>query len=310
MARTSVNIVLIGLVALAAAAGVAAQTLSHGMAFRECPECPEMVVIGAGRFTMGVPPDEEERERLLVAVRGRSVPQHPVSVRQFAMSRFEVTRGEFATFVRETGHQAGSTCWTVGEDGWKERTGLNWQDPGFEQTDRHPVACVNWNDAKAYVGWLARKTGSPYRLPSEAEWEYAARAATQTSRFWGDGASAACGYANVSDQTQKNAGFTGRFFECSDGYVYSAPVGSFRANGFALYDMLGNVWEWVEDCWNDTYQGAPSDGQAWIAGYCSRRVARGGSWYDHPGIVRVGIRDGGSTLNRNSFLGFRVAKTL
>ena len=181
---------------------------------------------------------------------------------------------------------------------------------GFPQTDRDPAVCVNWADARAYVAWLSEKTGKSYRLLSESEWEYAARGGTRTSRHWGESASGQCGYANGADRTAKGRYSGWTVAECDDGHVWTAPVGTFKANGFGLHDVLGNVWEWVEDCWNDSYSGAPSDGSAWESGNCGRRVLRGGSWVNQPRNLRSAYRLRLVTGLRLSDTGFRVARTL
>src|SRR5262249_46599041 len=151
--------------------------------------------------------------------------------------------------------------------------------------------CVSFEDAQRYVQWLSRKTGKLYRLPTEAEWEYAARAGTTTARFWGDGRERACDFANVADFTGAetlnwNKGNQDQVFQCRDGYANTAPVGSFRPNAFGLYDMLGNVFQWTEDCYHNSYDAAPSDGSAWTTGECKYRVLRGGSWNVSPRSVR------------------------
>jgi formylglycine-generating enzyme len=288
--------------------------------FRECPGCPVIVPTSPGSFAMGVPAGEEEREGLPQQFRGGSVPLHRVTIgRAFGLGKHEVTRAEFALFVSETGHNTGNSCWVYvenkAENRWEfqERAGYSWRDPGFRQTDQDPVVCVSWDDAKAYVAWLSRKTSRPYRLPTEAEWEYAARAGSEAARFWGDGHEQACIYANVRDLTMMNGYNLPRnddnHFRCSDGHQNTAPVGQFQPNGFGLHDMLGNVWEWVEDCWNESYNGAPVDGSAWTTGDCGRRVARGGSWYGIPRNFRVGVRLRDDAGIRGTNTGFRVART-
>ena len=171
---------------------------------------------------------------------------------------------------------------------------------------------VNSSDARAFVRWLSNETGAEYRLLSEAEWEYTARAGTTTARNWGNWPNDACEYANVHDQTSKAKG--GWFFvhECRDGYTKTAPAGKFRPNNFGLYDTLGNVWEWVEDCWNNSYSGAPSDGSAWTLGDCKKRILRGGSWLNlqPPRQVRSANRLALGSDNQNNYVGFRVARTL
>jgi formylglycine-generating enzyme required for sulfatase activity len=279
-------------------------TPAPGRSFRDCPDCPEMVAIPAGSFTMGSPAGEAGRGN-------HEGPQHSVSVRGFALGKYEVTRGQFAAFVRETGYSAGGNCYGYTGDRWEESASRDWRSPGFSQSERDPVVCVSWDDAKAYAAWLSRKTGKSYRLPSEAEWEYAARAGSTAAWYWGEDASQACGYANVGDRAVKRqySGWTLTVHECDDGQVNTAPVGSYRANGFGLHDMLGNVWEWTEDCWNKSYDGSPRDGSAWTSGDCNRRVLRGGSWGNPPRYVRSAYRGSATASNRSYIVGFRLART-
>ena len=172
------------------------------------------------------------------------------------------------------------------------------------------MVCVSYEDAQHYVEWLSKETKQNYRLMSESEWEYAARAGTTTSRYWGNGEQEACRHANVADRTSKQKYNWTTTFDCEDGYAETAPVGTFKANGFGLQDMLGNVSEWVEDCYNKTYDGAPRDGSAWVAGSCSSRVIRGGGWGSKPQVVRSAFRNGNTPGYRIVNLGFRVARTL
>ena len=238
-------------------------------------------------------------------------PVHRVTIgRPFAVGVKEVTREEFGRFVNETGRWMGDSCRTYEGGEWEWRSGRNWRNPGFSQTDGHPVVCVNWDDAKAYVGWLSGETGEGYRLLSESEWEYLARGGRGTSRYWGESEVGQCRNANGADREAKrhNSGWT--TVECDDGHYWTSPVGSFSPNGFGLRDVLGNVWEWVEDCWNESYRGAPTDGSAWESGECGRRVLRGGSWINAPGLLRSANRVGNSTGLRSYVFGFRVARTL
>jgi formylglycine-generating enzyme required for sulfatase activity len=301
------------------AAGCAGLALAQGAAnrFQDCKTCPEMVSLPAGTFVMGVPPGEEEREGVPADLRGRSSPQRRISIAPgLAMSRTAITRGEFAAFVAETGHEAGSGCWAFVTSGatheYELRPGLTWRSPGFEQTDEHPVVCVSWLDATAYAEWLTRQTGQSYRLPSEAEWEFAARAGTVTARFWGDSTVAACEYANVADMTLANLlnldrrpQFTHR---CTDRHAYTAPVASFRPNPFGLYDMLGNVWQWTADCLNSSLDTVPTDGSPRLTGDCESRPLRGGSWSHLPWYARAGNRVRGTAADRYGTVGFRVLR--
>ncbi len=284
-----------------------------GEVIKDCPDCPKMVVVPAGSFLMGSAEAETIREQVPDKNAISERPQRRVSVTQpFALGQYAVTRGEFAAFVLGTGHDP-SGCY-VEQDG-KVVVGekWSWRNPGFEQTDQHPVVCVSRDDAQRYVEWLRRKTGKSYRLPSEAEWEYAARAWTTTARYWGDGRDGACNYANVADLTGAEAlrwKIDDSDFQCRDGYVYTAPVGSFLPNRFDLYDMLGNVQQWTGDCWNETYADAPSDGSAWTSGNCERPVVRGGAWNSNPRNLRSARRNGSTPDYRFSVIGFRVARTL
>ena len=249
----------------------AERALKPGSSFHECVgECPEMVVVPAGRFTMGSPATEQGRF-------DNEGPQHEVTIaKPFAVSKFD---------VRFTDWDA---CASVG--GCPQVT-----DSGFGRGAR-PVINVNWDDARRYVAWLSKMTGQPYRLLSEAEWEYAARAGAATAYPWGD---------EIGNGNADCAGCGGQW----QGQETS-PVGSFKPNGFGLYDMAGNVWQRVQDCDHGNYVGAPSDGSAWITDDCSRRVVRGGSWDNLPQALRSAARVGFAPDSPNFDLGFRVARTL
>ena len=242
-----------------------------GKKFRDCPGCPELVVVPEGSFTMGSPVSEEGR-------RDSEGPAHRVSIaKPFAVGVYEVTFGEWVACVSGGGcggHHPGDRGWGRG---------------------RRPVMNVSWDDAQGYVRWLSRETGEAYRLLSEAEWEYAARAGTRTRYWWGD----------AIGRNRANCRGCGSRWDGEQ----TAPVGSFTANAFGLHDVYGNVWEWVEDCWNDSYRGAPSDGSVWQSGDCGRRVLRGGSWDIAPGYLRSALRGGNATGHRDFTAGFRVART-
>ena len=267
--------------------------------FRSCPDCPEMVVVPSGTFRMGSSEGQDDER-----------PVHNVRIDTFAIGRYEVTRGEYAAFVAATDHSSAG-CNVVddqGEQRWDPRA--SWLDPGFAQQDQHPVVCVGWEDAATYIRWLRERTDERYRLASEAEWEYAARAGTVSRRYWDGGSTGQCDNANGGDSTlqQRFRGWSAPFARCADGGVHTTLVGAYEPNAFRLYDMLGNVWEWVADCWHADYQGAPSDGSAWREDNCSGRVWRGGSW-DTPSIgIRAANRfisnDGGA----HSTAGFRVVR--
>ena len=275
-----------------------------GKIIRECPDCPEMVVIPAGSFEMGSPGSEDGRGN-------NEGPVRRVNVAAFALGKTEITRGQFAAFAKETNYSAVDKCWTLERGKFEERSG-NWREPGYTQDDKQPVACINWNDAKAYAEWVSRKTGKQYRLPSEAEWEYSARGNTSTARFWGDNPDDACQYANGADKTaqaQIHGATSWSVHKCTDGFAYTAPVGRFKANAFGLYDMLGNLWEWTEDSYHDSYNGAPTDGSVW-QGDGAKHALRGGSWNSSPQDVRAAIRDNNRPALRFSIFGFRIARKL
>jgi formylglycine-generating enzyme required for sulfatase activity len=273
-----------------------------------------MVVVQQGRFTMGAPAGEEARENLPSQLRGRSVPQHVITIlHKLAIAKFDVTRDEYAQFVAETNRPDPDSCVTINASGTGFiATNGNWHSPGFPQTGRDPVVCVSWDDAQAYVAWLSAKTGRVYRLPTEAEWEYAARAGTTTARYGSDSPAEICRYSNVGDldYSELHPGDGGVNRACRDGYAFTSPAGSFPPNQFGLYDMLGNVMDWNEDCWNADYNGAPTDGTAWRSGDCSRRVVRGGSWDADLSVVRSANRRGVPMSDRVTTFGFRVARTL
>jgi len=270
--------------------------------FRDCPSCPEMVVIPSGAFDMGSPDSE--------AGRGDDEgPVHQVNVATFALGKTEITRGQFAAFVKKTKYNTGDKCWTLEGGNFEEHSG-NWSKPGYPQNDKHPVTCINWDDAKAYAKWLSRKTGKKYRLPTEAEWEYAARGNTSTARYWGDNPVDACEYANAADMTaqaQIHGATSWSVHHCTDGFAYTAPVGSFKPSAYGLNDMLGNVWEWTEDNYHDSYKDAPTDGSAW-QGDDAKRVLRGGSWNNSPSNIRAAIRYASKPDVRFSSFGFRLAR--
>lgn len=238
-------------------------------------------------------------------------PVHNVKIAAFALSKTEITRGQFAAFVKKTKYSTADTCWTLEGGKFADRKG-SWHEPGYIQDDKHPVTCINWNDAKAYAKWLSRKTGKPYRLPTEAEWEYAARGNTSTARYWGANPAEACSYANAADKTaqaQIHGATSWSAHNCTDGFAYTAPVGSFKPNAFGLNDMLGNVWEWTEDSYHHNYEGAPTDGSAW-QGDDAKRVLRGGSWNNGTQNTRAAVRNSNKPALRFSIFGFRLARKL
>ncbi len=272
-----------------------------------------MVAIPAGRFRMGTEAWAAALEGLPPQITNWEQPQHPVQVRRpFAIGKYDVTRGEFARFIKASGYAVAAGCVTWTGRGFAMSRDRSWRDPGFPQTDRDPVVCVSWTDAKAYASWLTRVTGKIYRLPTEAEWEYAARAGSVDSRWWGNDPNRACRYANGADLSLRDQIPASAVAQCQDGYVFTSPVGSFKPNAFGLYDMLGDAWQWAEDCWRPNYMHAPTDASiAVVSGAdCSKRVLRGGSWGNGPGAIRSSARNQDDVNGRNAGGGFRVARTL
>jgi formylglycine-generating enzyme required for sulfatase activity len=266
-----------------------------------------MVVIGPGEFLMGRDGGEAGRYE---------GPVHKVKIdNAFAIGLYEVTNGEYGEFVDATGHASGTDCRTFDGETLDARPGLSWADPGYGRDilPDEAVACVNWNDATAYAAWLKSETGQPYRLLSEAEWEYAARAGRPNTEYtWGDDKDAACRTANVYDQSGATADIP-RFGEpvaCDDGQVGIAPVGSREANPFGVYDMIGNVWEWVGDCYVMTYMDDQTDGTAQTNYGCDRRGVRGGSWGTSISRQRAEFRGRDPVELTTQIFGFRIARDL
>lgn len=304
-----------------------------GQTFRDCPDCPEMIVIPAGSFTMGSTVSELGNNFYTKYELSLEGALRVVSIRKFAAGKFDITRGEWAAFVNATNRTTRGGCsWSgLPQDStkniWDPNPVASWKNLGFPQDDNHPVVCVTWDDAQDYVRWLSQKTGAHYRLLTEAEWEYAARAGTSTAYPWGDSASHE--YANYGTDTTAGVGFaSGR-----DKWITTSPVGSFPPNQFGLYDMHGNVLQWVEDCFSPSYSGLPTDGSAyktdvplkmegdlwqWMNGKssCSFHICRGGDSWDPPPLIRSASRnwgpaEGGTIHDYGSAgLGFRVARTL
>lgn len=263
-------------------------TTVPGESFRECSECPEMVVIPAGSFTMGSPEDEEGRYEYECVQRTVTIDK------LFAMGKHEVTFDQWDACVSAGGCKLNPP--DTGDEGWG-------------RGDR-PVINVSWLQANEYADWLSRKTGAKYRLPSEKEWEYSARAGSSASRFWGDNPDEACTYANVNDRVTKAANdFPFDEHKCNDGHDKTAPVGSLEPNAFGVHDILGNVWEWMGGCWHDTCYGFGDVDTKMGPQDCYFRVQRGGGWNAEPDYVRpaLRIRDDEDAGDRMS--GFRVLRT-
>ncbi len=282
--------------------GVAKTPPKPGQLFRDCVQCSEMVVLPAGTFVMGSPATEAGRS----ASEG---PQRQVAIKAFALAKFDVTRRQWQQFVSATARPVVAGCEWAGLPR-DQSAKASWRDLGFSQTSDDPVVCVSWNDAQAYVAWLRKRTGKPYRLPTEAEWEYAARAGSTTAFPWGDEAShERANYGAEKCCSELASG--------SDRWLYTSPVGSFPPNAFGLYDMQGNAWQWVQDCYVENYAGAPKDGSAVETANCPYRVLRGGTWGDPPRLIRPAFRNWAPPPRwpvdweyRSGGVGFRVARSI
>ena len=284
----------------------APQGFAAGSTIKDCAECPELVVVPAGDFLMG----SSGQEQLLVSADGyiaSESPQHKVRVPSFAAGRYAVTKGEFASFVRASGYRTEAEqrqgCLIMDDAKWKAEASFSWRKVGFVQGDDHPVVCVSWNDAQAYIQWLNKISGKDFRLLSDAEWEYAARGGTQTAFWWGENITTS--QANYDGSIGYNGGPKGEFRQAT------VPVNSFSANRFGLHNVHGNVQEWTQDCWHEDYTGAPTDGSAWITG-CKDdyRVFRGGAWRWIPAFLRSAVRTKTRAFGRSVYGGFRIARPL
>ena len=263
----------------------AEKSLRTGNEFQDCPQCPVMVVMPVGEYQMGGPPIDQGRPYHEGAFRNVVISE------PFSIGKFEVTFDEWDACV------ADDQCTKLEDEGWGR--------------GRMPAINVTWTEAVRYTKWLSKKTGKQYRLPTEAEWEYAARAGASNARFFGLERESVCTYANVYDKTaHAEYGFDWAPFPCDDGFVNTASVGSFQANAFGLHDMLGNVWEWTEDCESLMWRSAPSDSTPLLGGNCNSRAYRGASWINYPPpYLRTADRYKFLGARYND-LGFRVARSL
>jgi formylglycine-generating enzyme required for sulfatase activity len=239
----------------------------------------EIVTVSGGSFWMGASGQTD-------GLTSDTVPRHQVSLGSFGVAKYPVSRQQFSAFVKDSGYTFKGVC--------------NWRDPGYVQGPDHPVVCMDWHDAKEFVTWLAQKTGRPYRLLSEAEYEYAEKAGGNSRFSWGDNFADHCAYANL------DSGGTA----CKNAFHATSPVGSLLPNAFGLYDMSGNAWSWVDDCYHRSYEGAPADGSVWSGGDCSFHVLRGGAWTSTPPLSRIEFRNSFSPWWGTPYFGFRIARSL
>ena len=286
-----------------------------------CPQCPQMVVLPKGEFLIGSTSAEIEAvaagRRELAAMYEWEAPQHKVVLSQpLAVGRSHITRSEFAAYVNATHAEPSSGCYVLHGDKWALDGTRSWRAPGFEQTDQHPAVCISWNEATDYARWLGSVTGQHYRLMSEAEAEYAARAvttaiSTPNYSFGGD-VKNLCSFGNGMDSSAAaafkidNSGGA----PCSDNFTHTAPVASFQPNAWGVYDVHGNVWTWTADCWNERHLDGTTGATARTEGDCQRRVVRGGSWGNSPAELRSAARDANEISIRSTNLGFRVVRDL
>jgi formylglycine-generating enzyme required for sulfatase activity len=271
--------------------------------FTECPECPSMVAIPAGHFLMGSPAHEPGRF-------DSEGPQHVVTVRAFALGKYPVTSAEYLAFLEASGYQP-QPCNPLLGLGWHQMHRGLAATPTDVEPPRWPAVCLDWKDAEAFIAWINSRARAahpeigarnPYRLPSESEWEYAARAGTNTTRWWGDDAGAGQANCNGCGSQWDNK--------------LLGPVDAFALNPFGLSGMLGNAWEWTADCWHPSYVGAPADGRAWTDSFCIKHAIRGGAWNNVPIFIRSAARvaaseDGADQdYDFSTLTGFRVARDL
>lgn len=286
--------------------------------FRECPECPDMAIIPSGSATLGSTPAERADSGAIALFGDREGPTYRVHfARPYAIGRTEVTRGQYRAFVDATGRPDPASCGVhePDHDTWGPQPGYTWRRPGFAQDDSHPAVCISYDDAAAYAAWLAQKTGKPYRLPSDAEWEYAARGGTTTAWYWGAAPEAGCAAANLlSAGTVAALGWpkslAGRLV-CADRRSFTVPVASYPPNPFGLYDMAGNAFEWAADCNNPDNAHAPTNGSARMTGDCTRHYLKGGAFHTPFWLTRSAVRGAPIPADLHMFaVGFRVARSL
>jgi formylglycine-generating enzyme required for sulfatase activity len=295
-----------------AAAQVASASTTEPAPFRDCASCPELVVVPAGAFQMGSTETETKAAGLAAERAATERPQHLVTIaRGFAIGRKEISVGEFAVYAEQTGF-SGKGCWGLVGGAWQQDPAADWRDPGFEVTDASPAVCLSRDDFAGYLAWLSKRTGHRYRLPSEAEWEYAAQLGDPARRIVATGDAAACGALNGADASLRAAiGKPWPSFDCDDGHPWTAPIGSFPANALGMHDVFGNVAEFTADCYLPNHLGAPGDGSVRVTGpACAVLTVKGGSWAGEPAFFRPAFRVTATPQVRGTGFGARVVREL
>jgi len=294
-------------------AQIASGQVDSTLIFQDCQSCPVMVEIPSGAVYIGSHEDEIDRKR------GERPRVEATIDKAFAIGQTEVTLGQYRIFVEETQHlsvvakykgQVLTGCNYFDGKSYGYIAAHDWNNPGYAQREDAPVVCVSWSDASAYTDWLSQKTGRTYRVPSSVEFEYASRAGSTAPWFWGTDSEKACEYANIGDRTFARQYPDRPSFPCDDGYVYTSSVGKFKPNAFGLYDMVGNAWEWTDDCFHQDLTDAPINGTPWReedGGECIFRIPKGGSWISGIAWSRAAVRSRDGAHYKSFMLGFRVA---
>ena len=304
-----------GLAIVACVSLSAAYASAEPIVIQDCESCPELVVIPAGgTFVMGAEKAEGQAWGMPELMASQEEPVAAITIaRSYAIGRTEVTRAQFAEFVEETGFETMKGCAHLTGEGWATQPELTWRDNSIGASDDHPAPCLRRAEMLAYLDWLSVRTERVYRLPSEAEWEYAARANSKFPAFWGEDWTQACTFQNGADQAFVKVAPDipyGQFADCDDGYAFTAPVASFKPNAFGLYEFAGNVSEWTADCYALGHADAPGDGTPYLEPSCQTWVIKGGSWAGFPGLLRVATRLPIFATTAGSSFGFRVARNV
>ena len=314
--------VLIAIAVVALYAAPRALVAEPATAFTDCADCPEMMPVPAGEFFMGATAEELRVADLPPYFEGRELPRHRVTIsRPFAVAKYELSRAHYARFVEDSGYAPAAGCWIFIGTEWIFDASRSWRDTQLDQGEDHPVTCINWHDALAYTRWLSERTGQRYRLLSEAEWEYAARAGTETAYWFGDSAEAICEYVNLGDITTRDRfGWheteikfapldNWTYVPCRDGYATTAPVDFGAPNPFGIFNMLGNVQELVTDCWHPSYASGPiTEAPRDTSGDCALRMMRGQGWTAIAASTRAAFRARMLATDRRFYLGIRLAR--